>query len=337
MERHPHYKITVIDKLEYCASRNNIASLLPLRNFKFVKGDILSADMIMFLLEEEEVDTVRCVRCVAPLQQIIHFAASTHVDNSFGNSLEFTRNNVLGAARNAKGTHILLEAARVYGRIRRFIHVSTDEVYGETATDAVTGKTERDVLMPTNPYAASKAGIELAAVHSAHGESALLTMAATSYRAGAEMLVNAYKISFGLPIIITRSNNVYGPHQYPEKVIPKFTLMASKGKALPIHGDGSQRRSFVFVGDVARAFDVILHKGHDGQTYNISGSKEITVNETADMILGLLGTTKGMSTTNVKDRLFNDCRYFIDDSNLRALGWEPEVDFEEGMDITVKW
>mmetsp|Transcript_2675 Transcript_2675/g.9712 ORF Transcript_2675/g.9712 Transcript_2675/m.9712 type:complete len:277 (-) Transcript_2675:1955-2785(-) len=244
------------------------------------------------------------VRCVAPLQQIIHFAASTHVDNSFGNSLEFTRNNVLG-------THILLEAARVYGRIRRFIHVSTDEVYGETATDAVTGKTERDVLMPTNPYAASKAG--------------------------AEMLVNAYKISFGLPIIITRSNNVYGPHQYPEKVIPKFTLMASKGKALPIHGDGSQRRSFVFVGDVARAFDVILHKGHDGQTYNISGSKEITVNETADMILGLLGTTKGMSTTNVKDRLFNDCRYFIDDSNLRALGWEPEVDFEEGMDITVKW
>ncbi|MBA0850125.1 hypothetical protein Goshw_025601, partial [Gossypium schwendimanii] len=165
----------------------------------------------------------------------MHFAAQTHVDNSFGNSFEFTKNNIYG-------THVLLEACKVTGQIRRFIHVSTDEVYGETDEDAVVGNHEASQLLPTNPYSATKAG--------------------------AEMLVMAYGRSYGLPVITTRGNNVYGPNQFPEKLIPKFILLAMRGETLPIHGDGSNVRSYLYCEDVAEAFEVILHKGEVGHVYN---------------------------------------------------------------------
>jgi dTDP-glucose 4,6-dehydratase len=236
-------------------------------------------DLVCFVIESEEIDT------------IMHFAAQTHVDNSFGNSLAFTMNNTYG-------THVLLEAARKSGNIRRFINVSTDEVYGETSLGKSEGLNEGSHMDPTNPYSAAKAG--------------------------AEMLCKAYITSYKMPIIITRGNNVYGPHQFPEKLIPKFTLLASRGKALPLHGDGSNIRSYLFVEDVAEAFDCVLHKGTIGETYNIGTEKERTVKEVAIDIAKYFG----MSTDKiigVRDRAFNDKRYYIGSNKLSSLGWSERT------------
>ena len=263
-------------------------SLPPLQ---FIKGDIQSADLINFVLADEEIDTV------------MHFAAQTHVDNSFGNSLAFTMNNTFG-------THVLLEAARCYGKIRRFINVSTDEVYGETSLGCETGLDETSKMEPTNPYSAAKAG--------------------------AEMLARAYITSYKMPIIITRGNNVYGPHQFPEKMIPKFTLLASRGQELPIHGDGMSLRSYLHVEDVARAFDCVLHKGENGETYNIGTQKERTVLEVAQAIAKIFKLDAD-KVQHVKDRAFNDRRYYICDQKLNKMGWQEEIDFEEGLKKTVDW
>ena len=218
---YPQYKVVVLDKLDYCSNLKNLDAARAYPNFKFVKGDIASADLVNYVLLTEGIDT------------IMHFAAQTHVDNSFGNSFEFTKNNIYG-------THVLLESCRVAGTIRRFIHVSTDEVYGETSADALVGNNEGSRLLPTNPYSATKAG--------------------------AEMLVMAYGQSYNLPYITTRGNNVYGPNQFPEKLIPKFLLLAMEGKNLPIHGDGSNVRSYLYCEDVAEAFDVVLHKVSNSTT-----------------------------------------------------------------------
>ena len=256
-----------------------------------MQGDIQSADLIKFLLEAEGIDTV------------MHFAAQTHVDNSFGNSLAFTMNNTYG-------THVLLEACRCYGKIRRFINVSTDEVYGESSLGCDKGLDENSKMEPTNPYSAAKAG--------------------------AEMLARAYITSYKMPIIITRGNNVYGPHQFPEKLIPKFTLLASRGEDLPIHGDGMSLHSYLYVEDVAAAFDTVLHKGHNGETYNIGTQKERTVLEVAHAIAKMFGLPAS-KVIFVKDRAFNDRRYFICDSKLNKMGWKEEMEFEEGLKKTVEW
>jgi dTDP-glucose 4,6-dehydratase len=232
VEQYPDYKIIVLDKLDYCATLRNLDSVKGHKNMKFVKGDIQSLDLVLHLLASEEVDTV------------MHFAAQTHVDNSFGNSLAFTMNNTYG-------THVLLEAARVYGKIRRFINVSTDEVYGEASVGSEVGLHEHSTLEPTNPYSAAKAG--------------------------AEMMVKAYITSYHLPCIITRGNNVYGPHQFPEKLIPKFTLRAHRGMDLPVHGEGGSVRSYLYVTDVAQAYILVLHKGVIGDTYNI-GTQKVRAN-----------------------------------------------------------
>lgn len=280
-----------LDKLDYCASTSNLESVWNLRNFKFVRGDILSADLLRHVLEVEEIDTV------------MHFAAQTHVDNSFGNSLSFSMNNTLG-------THMLLEASRIYGKIARFINVSTDEVYGETSLGKEKGLGEESTLEPTNPYSAAKAG--------------------------AEMMVKAYMTSYKLPCIVTRGNNVYGPHQFPEKLIPKFILRASRGEELPVHGDGLAVRSYLYVEDVAAAFDTVLHKGVVGEVYNIGTTKERTVLDVASDI----GKAFGIKTDkimHVKDRAFNDRRYFIDDVKLAQLGWKEEVQWEDGLQRTIDW
>ncbi|KAH1239449.1 Trifunctional UDP-glucose 4,6-dehydratase/UDP-4-keto-6-deoxy-D-glucose 3,5-epimerase/UDP-4-keto-L-rhamnose-reductase RHM1 [Glycine max] len=253
VQNYPDYKIIVLDKLDYCSNLKNLIHLCSSPNFKFIKGDIGSADLVNYILLTESIDT------------IMHFAAQTHVDNSFGNSFEFTKNNIYG-------THVLLEACKVSkGQVKRFIHVSTDEVYGETDEDAVVGNHE---LLPTNPYSATKAG--------------------------AEMLVMAYGRSYGLPVITTRGNNVYGPNQFPEKLIPKFLILAMKGRSLPIHGDGSNVRSYLYCEDVAEAFEIILHR-----------------------VCG--------------DRPFNDQRYFLDDEKLKNLGWCEGTTWEEGLRKTMDW
>uniref|UniRef100_M4DYI2 NAD(P)-binding domain-containing protein n=1 Tax=Brassica campestris TaxID=3711 RepID=M4DYI2_BRACM len=271
---YPDYKIVVLDKLDYCSNLKNLNPSKSSPNFKFVKGDIASDDL-------------------------------TRVDNSFGNSFEFTKNNIYG-------THVLLEACKVTGQqIRRFIHVSTDEVYGETDEDASVGNHEASQLLPTNPYSATKAG--------------------------AEMLVMAYGRSYGLPVITTRGNNVYGPNQFPEKLIPKFMLLAMNGKPLPIHGDGSNVRSYLYCEDVAEAFEVVLHKGEVNHVYNIGTTRERRVIDVANDISKLFGTDPDSTIQFVENRPFNDQRYFLDDQKLKKLGWSERTTWEEGLRKTMEW
>lgn len=292
IKNYPDYKIVALDKMDYCSNYKNLQSSLVSPNFKFVKGDIACADLVNYLLVAEDIDT------------IMHFAAQTHVDNSFGNSFEFTNNNIYG-------THVLLEACKVTQRIKRFIHVSTDEVYGETELETDIGNAEASQLLPTNPYSATKAG--------------------------AEMLVMAYHRSYGLPTITTRGNNVYGPNQYPEKLIPKFILLAMKGEKLPIHGNGSNVRSYLYCEDVAEAFDVVLHKGAIGHVYNIGTKKERRVLDVAEDICKLFGLDPKEAISFVHDRPFNDQRYFLDDQKLKKLGWEERTHWEDGLKMTIEW
>ncbi|KAL6985102.1 Rhm1p [Sarracenia purpurea var. burkii] len=292
INNYPDYKIVAIDKLDYCSNLNNLIPSRSSPKFKFVLGDIASADLVNYLLVAEEIDT------------IMHFAAQTHVDNSFGNSFEFTNNNIYG-------THVLLEACKITNRVRRFIHVSTDEVYGETDLDTDVGNPEASQLLPTNPYSATKAG--------------------------AEMLVMAYHRSYGLPTITTRGNNVYGPNQFPEKLIPKFILLAMKGERLPIHGDGSNVRSYLYSADVSEAFDVVLHRGAIGHVYNVGTKKERRVLDVADDICNLFGLKSEEFIEFVQDRPFNDKRYFLDDQKLKKLGWKERTPWEEGLKMTMEW
>lgn len=283
------YTIVCIDKLDYCGTTKNFEELQSLSNFVFVKGDITSSDLINHILHHYKIDAV------------LHFAASTHVDNSFGNSLTFTQNNILG-------THVLLESCKNYGKIKKFVHVSTDEVYGESLNDELFH--ENSLLTPTNPYAATKAG--------------------------AEFLVKSYYLSFKLPVIITRGNNVFGPKQYPEKLIPKFIQLLLHNQKCCIHGDGQNKRSFIFIDDVVSAFDIILHSGKIGEVYNIGTDFEITNLATTKTILEMMGKS-GDQIEFVEDRQFNDKRYFIDISKLNNLGWRQETDFQQGLRKTVEW
>jgi UDP-glucose 4,6-dehydratase len=265
------------------------------KNYKFIKGNICVPDLVEYILQTEQIDT------------ILHFAAQSHVDNSFGNSIEFSKTNILG-------THVLLEASRIYGKIKRFIHVSTDEVYGEGQEKDQEEMKEDHTLEPTNPYAASKAG--------------------------AEFLVKAFHHSFQLPMIITRSNNVYGPHQYPEKLIPKCINQLMRQQKVTIHGDGTNTRNYLYISDVVQAFDVILHQGLIGQVYNIGGSNEKSNLQVVQDIFQLMKIKKTQNTKwiqYVQDRPFNDRRYTIDASQLRNLGWKEKVTWEEGLMKTIHW
>lgn len=293
VEKYPGCRVVNFDKLDYCSCLANLDGVANKENYKFVKGDICSSDLVNYVLKSEEIDT------------IVHFAAQTHVDNSFGNSFQFTQNNIMG-------THVLLEAAKNSGQIKRFVHVSTDEVYGE-GTASQDAMAEEHVLEPSNPYAATKAG--------------------------AEFLVKSYHRSFDLPVIITRGNNVYGPHQFPEKLIPKFINQLMRNRPLTIHGTGLNTRNFLFVTDVARAFEFILFKGNVGSIYNIGGSNEISNIEVAKRLIKHMHMEKieEQLLTFVPDRCFNDLRYTIDHSKLEGLGWRELISFEEGLQATVKW
>jgi dTDP-glucose 4,6-dehydratase len=285
VNKYPQVKFVGIDKMSYCSDKRNIEEILSSPNFTFEVVDICDKDSIERLWGEHSFDTV------------LNFAAYTHVDLSFICPLIYTKNNILG-------THILLETARTKG-IERFIHVSTDEVYG-SSTEL---HSEDSKLAPTNPYSASKAG--------------------------AELLVQSYITSFRFPAIITRGNNVYGPKQYPEKVIPKFILRLFQGLRCQIQGSGEQSRSFLYVEDVAEAFDIILHKGEIG-IYNIGSDEECNILNLAKLlnreILGEDGEVE-----HVEDRAFNDIEYNIDYSKLKALGWNKKTSLEEGLRKTIRW
>lgn len=294
VKKYPNIKVVNFDKLDYCACIENLNEVANLPNYKFIKGNICSSDMINFVLQEEKIDT------------IMHFAAQTHVDNSFGNSFQFTHNNIMG-------THVLLESAKSHG-IKRFIHVSTDEVYGEQNMEQAAMQ-EEQVLEPTNPYAATKAG--------------------------AEFMAKSYHRSFGLPVIITRGNNVYGPHQFPEKLIPKFINQIKRGRSVTVHGTGQNMRNFLFVEDVARAFEIVLFKGSVGEIYNIGGTQERKNIEVTRDILALSGykteEQQCPMITYVEDRAFNDLRYHINSDRLIAMGWKEQVTWEEGLKHTFDW
>jgi len=292
--KYPDVQIVCLDKLNYCANTRNFEEIVDCPNYTFIKGDITSADLVNHVMKQYKIDTV------------MHFAAETHVDNSFGQSLAFTQSNVLG-------THCLLEAAKACGsQIRRFIHVSTDEVYGH-GSETGERSTVDDKLAPTNPYAASKAA--------------------------AEFMVKSYATSFNMPTIITRGNNVYGPKQYPEKLIPKFISLLNNKMPCPLHGDGTNRRSFLYVQDVAEAFDCILKRGKVGAVYNIGSDYELQNKVVLDRLLELFGLTddKDKYVRYVRDRAFNDFRYHIDTSSLVKLGWEQKVGFAEGLKMTKDW
>jgi dTDP-glucose 4,6-dehydratase len=277
--KYPHYKFINIDVLYYCASVDNV---IPSSNYKFIQGDINDLHLVKYIIKEENIT------------HIIHFAAQSHVDTSFENSLQYTNDNV-------KGTHTLLEAVRQTNKEIIFIHFSTDEVYGESGLDEE-AKHEQSLLCPTNPYAASKAA--------------------------AEMYVNAYRHSYKLNTIITRGNNVYGKNQYPEKLIPKFIQLLKSGKKCTIHGDGSSLRSFIHVYDVCTAVDIILHNGVIGEIYNIGGEtdSELSVLEIAQILINDICEIKELNehVIYVVDRPFNDKRYFISNNKLKELGWKPE-------------
>ena len=294
-KKYPAVTIVNYDCLDYCSCLENLSEIASLPNYKFIKGNICNPDMVLHVLKSEKIDT------------IMHFAAQTHVDNSFGNSFQFTKNNIYG-------THVLLESAKLLGpQLTRFVHVSTDEVYGEGENMDSDPMSEEHVLEPTNPYAATKAG--------------------------AEFLVKSYHRSFNLPVVITRGNNVYGPHQYPEKLVPKFINQLVRGRPVTLHGTGMNTRNFLHVSDVATAFDLILHKGKVGQIYNIGGKNELPNVQVAKDLIRVLGLTdrEAELLTYVEDRKFNDLRYTISSDKLHALGWKEEISWEEGLRMTVEW
>jgi dTDP-glucose 4,6-dehydratase len=234
---------------------------------------------------------------------VIHFAAQSHVQNSFNDSLQYTKDNILG-------THTLLECCRIYGKIQRFIHISTDEVYGESMLgEDEDKKTENSVLCPTNPYAATKAS--------------------------AELIAKSYYHSFKMPIIITRGNNVYGANQYPEKLIPRFIQLLQNNEPVTIQGDGTNIRAFLHVYDVCTAIELILETGVIGEIYNIGSDNndEYTVLQIAQILIKLIKNTEDYEKwiTYCEDRPFNDKRYYIDNEKLKKMGWKINISFEKGI------
>lgn len=288
-------KVVGLDRLDYSSSVPAEVETSPnkKREVVFVKGDITSPNTVLQVLKDHCIDT------------IVHLAAQTHVDNSFGNSFTFTLSNVLG-------THVLLEACKqVHPQVVRFLHVSTDEVYGENK-EANHEFVESDALEPTNPYSATKAA--------------------------AESIVKAYHRSFGIPVVIARPNNVYGPRQFPEKVIPKFIRQLEASLPLTIHGGGKAQRSFLHVTDVAKALtDYILIKGIPGEVYNIGSHNVISILELANDLCRVFEVKPQFEF--VIDRAYNDQRYHISSRKLREeLGWPgPQIPWEQGLRSTVQW
>ncbi len=302
VNKYPDYKIVNLDKLTYAGNLANLKDIEDKPNYRFVKGDIVEGDFILNLFEKEQFDGV------------IHLAAESHVDRSISNPTEFVFTNVIGTVN-------LLNAARHIWKDKmdekRFYHISTDEVYGSLGEEGMF--TEETKYDPHSPYSASKAS--------------------------SDHFVRAYLDTFGLPTVISNCSNNYGSYQFPEKLIPLFIHNIKNNKPLPVYGKGENVRDWLWVVDHARAIDVIFHNGKIGETYNIGGFNEWTnidlikvMCRKMDEKLGREPGTSEKLITFVKDRAGHDLRYAIDATKIKnELGWEPSLQFEEGIEKTIDW
>lgn len=286
---HPDHRIVNLDKLTYAGDLENLRTVEKDARYSFVHGDICDAGVVRSLLREHKIDA------------IVNFAAESHVDRSILGASEFVRTNVMGAT-------VLLEASKEYP-LAKFVHVSTDEVYGSLGSE---GRfTETSQLHPNSPYAASKAS--------------------------ADLLALSYQHTFGLPVVITRCSNNYGPYQFPEKLIPLMIANAMNDKPLPVYGDGGNVRDWIHVTDHCSAIDTVLQQGVPGQVYNIGGNSERKNIDVVEIVLRTLEKPEKLITF-VKDRPGHDRRYAIDGAKIeRELGWRPAVAFETGIARTIAW
>lgn len=303
LKKHPEYKIINIDALTYAGNLENLKDIDGNPNYEFIKVDIRDREKIEEIFKNNDITSV------------VNFAAESHVDRSIEEPEVFLTTNIIG-------TQVLLDIAKKYWKVNpndkyckeykpgvKFLQVSTDEVYGALGETGMFVETMP--LMPNSPYSASKAS--------------------------ADMIVRAYNETFGMPVNITRCSNNYGPYQFPEKLIPLMINNCLKGKDLPIYGDGMQVRDWLHVSDHCSAIDTVLHKGKDGEVYNIGGNNEKANIQIVKLIIGTLGKSEGL-IKYVKDRPGHDRRYAIDNTKITTeLGWEPAYTFEQGMKETIQW
>ncbi|KPL16653.1 MAG: dTDP-glucose 4,6-dehydratase [candidate division Zixibacteria bacterium SM23_81] len=285
LAEHPEAELIVLDKLTYAGNLDNLKEVWDDARFTFVKGDICDGQVVE--------------KSMSGCDAVINFAAETHVDRSIGDAGAFVRTDVYG-------THVLLEAVRKL-KVRRYIQISTDEVYGSVGQGS---SREGDPLNPSSPYAASKAG--------------------------ADLLVLSYYVTHSLPVLITRSSNNFGSNQYPEKLIPLFVTNALENISLPLYGDGLNVRDWLYVRDNCRAIDLVLQRGEVGEIYNVGGDNEKSNREITDLILRILDKPKSL-VKMVRDRPGHDRRYSVNSEKLKDLGWAPKARFEDDLERTVQW
>jgi dTDP-glucose 4,6-dehydratase len=283
---HQDWRVTTLDKLTYAGRLENLESVKDHPRHRFVKGDVTDAAVAAPLVAESEI--------------VVHFAAETHVDRSIANAGEFITTDVYG-------TFVLLEAARQNTTLRRFVQISTDEVYGSVPEGS---SRETDELRPRNPYSASKAG--------------------------ADRLAYSYWATYNVPVVITRASNNYGRNQFPEKVIPLFITNLIDDIPVPLYGDGQNERDWLHVDDHCRGVDLLIDRGVSGEVYNIGGGNQVKNVDLTHRILELVGKPVSLITP-VADRQGHDRRYSLDTSKLASLGWTPRAAFEQGLAETVAW
>jgi len=286
LRRHKRTQVINLDRLTYAGNLENLRDVQEDPRYEFIVGDIRDRGLVG--------------RLFARVQGVVHFAAETHVDRSIYDAGEFVLTNV-------HGTYTLLDALRTSPAVEIFVHISTDEVYGSRPGRPAR---ETDPLLPSSPYAASKAG--------------------------ADHLARAYRVTFGAPTVILRPSNTYGPNQFPEKLIPFFLTNALEGKALPVFGDGLNVRDWLYVEDHVRAVEAALLRAPAGSVYNVGGGTELANIDVARRILDALDAPHDLIQF-APDRRGHDRRYAMDSSLVRGLGWEPEIGFAEGLQRTVRW
>ena len=285
LEMYPDYQITNLDKLTYAGNPDNLKDIVSNPNYTFVKGDICDTDVVSNVMQD--------------VDQVIHFAAESHVDRSIEDGAVFVRTNVLG-------TNTLLQGA-LDNDVERFIHVSTDEVYGSIKEGSFS---EMDDLKPSSPYSSSKAGSDLLAM--------------------------SYYTTYDLPVTITRCTNNFGPYQYPEKLIPLFITNLMDNRKVPVYGSGMNVRDWIHVDDHCLGIDFVLNNGNTGEVYNIGGGSELTNMDITHRILAALDKDESM-IDYVEDRKGHDFRYSLDCNKLKKMGWKPKYDFDSALDSTIQW
>lgn len=285
LEMYPDYQITNLDKLTYAGNPDNLKDIESNPNYTFVKGDICDTDVVSKVMQD--------------VDQVIHFAAESHVDRSIEDGAVFVRTNVLG-------TNTLLQGA-LENDVEKFIHVSTDEVYGSIKEGSFS---EMDDLKPSSPYSSSKAGSDLLAM--------------------------SYHTTYDLPVTITRCTNNFGPYQYPEKLIPLFITNLMDNRKVPVYGSGMNVRDWIHVDDHCLGIDFVLNNGNTGEVYNIGGGSELTNLDITHRILAALDKDESM-IDYVEDRKGHDFRYSLDCNKLKKMGWKPKYDFDSALDSTIAW